>query len=119
MTLPLDCIADDFTGGTDLAGMLVKNGLRTLLVVGVPETRRGLVAARRQSTRSGQHQRHGGDGISDRRLSSDGFTCCFQGYPVARPRLIRSHRRQGKGARPKRIAPLFSVPFPELGDERP
>ena len=38
MTLLLGCIADDFTGGTDLAGMLVKNGLRTVLMVGVPET---------------------------------------------------------------------------------
>jgi uncharacterized protein YgbK (DUF1537 family) len=34
--LLLGCIADDFTGGTDLAGMLVKNGLRTVLMVGVP-----------------------------------------------------------------------------------
>lgn len=32
----LGCIADDFTGGTDLAGMLVANGMRTLLCVGVP-----------------------------------------------------------------------------------
>lgn len=38
MTLLLGCIADDFTGGTDLAGMLVKNGLRTVLMVGVPES---------------------------------------------------------------------------------
>jgi len=32
----LGCIADDFTGGTDLAGILVKAGMRTLQTVGVP-----------------------------------------------------------------------------------
>jgi len=33
----LGCIADDLTGGTDLAGILVKNGMRTVQVIGVPE----------------------------------------------------------------------------------
>ena len=32
----LGCIADDFTGATDLASMLVKNGMRTVQVIGVP-----------------------------------------------------------------------------------
>jgi len=32
----LGAIADDFTGATDLAGMLVKQGLRTVQVIGVP-----------------------------------------------------------------------------------
>jgi 3-dehydrotetronate 4-kinase len=32
----LGCIADDFTGGTDLAGMLVKAGMRTVQLIGVP-----------------------------------------------------------------------------------
>lgn len=36
MTALLGCIADDFTGGTDLAGMLVKAGMRTVLLIGVP-----------------------------------------------------------------------------------
>ncbi len=36
MTLLLGCIADDFTGGTDLAGMLVKAGMRTVQLIGVP-----------------------------------------------------------------------------------
>ncbi len=36
MAALLGCIADDFTGGTDLAGMLVKAGMRTVLLVGVP-----------------------------------------------------------------------------------
>lgn len=36
MTILLGCIADDFTGGTDLAGMLVKHGMRTVQMIGVP-----------------------------------------------------------------------------------
>ncbi|WP_437419270.1 3-oxo-tetronate kinase [Stutzerimonas chloritidismutans] len=35
--LLLGCIADDFTGGTDLASMLVRGGMRTIQVIGVPE----------------------------------------------------------------------------------
>ena len=31
------CIADDFTGATDLAGMLVKAGLRTVQMIGLPD----------------------------------------------------------------------------------
>ena len=37
MGVILGAIADDFTGATDLAGMLVKQGLRTVQVIGVPE----------------------------------------------------------------------------------
>jgi uncharacterized protein YgbK (DUF1537 family) len=37
MAPTLGCIADDFTGGTDLAGMLVKSGLRTVQMIGVPD----------------------------------------------------------------------------------
>ena len=37
MTVLLGCIADDFTGGTDLAGMLVKAGMRTVQLIGVPQ----------------------------------------------------------------------------------
>ena len=36
MSAVLGCIADDFTGGTDLAGMLVKAGMRTVQMIGVP-----------------------------------------------------------------------------------
>jgi uncharacterized protein YgbK (DUF1537 family) len=36
MGVLLGCIADDFTGGTDLAGMLVKAGMRTIQLIGVP-----------------------------------------------------------------------------------
>ncbi len=34
----LGCIADDFTGATDLASMLVRGGMRTVQVIGVPGT---------------------------------------------------------------------------------
>ena len=37
MSILLGCIADDFTGATDLAGMLVKHGMRTVQTIGVPE----------------------------------------------------------------------------------
>ncbi len=37
MVPKLGCIADDFTGGTDLAGMLVKNGMRTVQMIGIPD----------------------------------------------------------------------------------
>ena len=33
----LGCIADDFTGATDLANMLVRGGMRTVLVIDVPD----------------------------------------------------------------------------------
>ena len=33
----LGCIADDFTGATDLASMLVRNGMRTVQVIGMPD----------------------------------------------------------------------------------
>jgi 3-dehydrotetronate 4-kinase len=33
----LGCIADDFTGATDLAGMLVANGMRAVQMIGVPD----------------------------------------------------------------------------------
>ncbi|WP_170294645.1 3-oxo-tetronate kinase [Roseospira navarrensis] len=33
----LGCIADDFTGATDLASMLVREGMRSIQVIGVPE----------------------------------------------------------------------------------
>uniref|UniRef100_UPI001F1FAC5E 3-oxo-tetronate kinase n=1 Tax=Falsiroseomonas oryziterrae TaxID=2911368 RepID=UPI001F1FAC5E len=37
MPLLLGCVADDFTGATDLASMLVKNGMRCVQVIGVPD----------------------------------------------------------------------------------
>jgi uncharacterized protein YgbK (DUF1537 family) len=37
MPLLLGCIADDFTGATDLASMLVRNGMTAVQVIGVPE----------------------------------------------------------------------------------
>jgi uncharacterized protein YgbK (DUF1537 family) len=36
MPLLLGCIADDFTGATDLASMLVRNGMTCVQVIGVP-----------------------------------------------------------------------------------
>jgi len=36
MTILLGCIADDFTGATDLASMLVQSGMRTAQLIGIP-----------------------------------------------------------------------------------
>lgn len=36
MSILLGCIADDFTGATDLASMLVRAGMRTVQTIGVP-----------------------------------------------------------------------------------
>ncbi|WP_153101986.1 3-oxo-tetronate kinase [Paraburkholderia hayleyella] len=40
----LGCIADDFTGATDLANMLVRGGMRTVQTIGVPATAEAVVA---------------------------------------------------------------------------
>ena len=37
MTILLGCIADDFTGATDLANNLVRGGMRTVQTIGTPE----------------------------------------------------------------------------------
>jgi hypothetical protein len=39
MSVLLGCIADDFTGGTDLADTLVSNGMRTIRTNGIPPAR--------------------------------------------------------------------------------
>jgi uncharacterized protein YgbK (DUF1537 family) len=36
MSLWFGCIADDFTGATDMASMLNKGGLRTVQTIGIP-----------------------------------------------------------------------------------
>ncbi|GIT89618.1 HPr kinase [Jannaschia pagri] len=38
MATVLGCIADDFTGATDLAGLLARSGVRVSLRIGVPDT---------------------------------------------------------------------------------
>ncbi|MFK0164331.1 3-oxo-tetronate kinase [Rhizobium sp. NPDC090279] len=40
MTLLLGCIADDFTGATDLAALLARSGLPVSLRIGIPEEKR-------------------------------------------------------------------------------
>ena len=37
MSVLLGCIADDFTGATDLGGFLVKQGFRTIQLNGIPD----------------------------------------------------------------------------------
>ncbi|MGH6944468.1 MAG: 3-oxo-tetronate kinase, partial [Geminicoccaceae bacterium] len=45
MSLLLGCIADDFTGATDLASMLVRNGMASVQLIGVPDRAIDLGAA--------------------------------------------------------------------------
>lgn len=45
MTPLLGCIADDFTGATDLAGMLVHAGMRTVQMIGVPQSPQSYLSA--------------------------------------------------------------------------
>ena len=39
MSIVLGCIADDFTGATDLANMLVQQGMPTIQLIGTPENK--------------------------------------------------------------------------------
>ncbi|UIN32978.1 3-oxo-tetronate kinase [Methylobacterium oryzae] len=45
MSLALGCVADDYTGASDLANTLTKAGLRTIQTIGVPEDGRSLPEA--------------------------------------------------------------------------
>jgi uncharacterized protein YgbK (DUF1537 family) len=45
MSLALGCVADDYTGASDLANTLTKAGLRTIQTIGVPEDDRALPEA--------------------------------------------------------------------------
>lgn len=45
MSLALGCVADDYTGASDLANTLTKAGLRTIQTIGVPEEGRSLPEA--------------------------------------------------------------------------
>ncbi|MFE7711336.1 3-oxo-tetronate kinase [Streptomyces sp. NPDC057486] len=62
MTLRIGCIADDFTGGTDVAAAFRRAGLRTALVFGVPDTETPLpddcdaavIALKSRSTAAGE-----------------------------------------------------------------
>lgn len=45
MTTVLGCIADDFTGATDIAGLLARSGVRVSLRIGVPDGPPGDTAA--------------------------------------------------------------------------
>ncbi len=39
-TISLGCIADDYTGASDLANTLTRQGLRTVQTIGVPSNAR-------------------------------------------------------------------------------
>lgn len=45
MAVLLGCIADDLTGATDLADTLVRNGMRTVQLIGIPDETTGTIDA--------------------------------------------------------------------------
>ena len=45
MTTVLGCIADDFTGATDLAGLLARSGADVSLRIGIPKVQASEAAA--------------------------------------------------------------------------
>jgi 3-dehydrotetronate 4-kinase len=44
MTIKLGCIADDFTGATDLANNLVRSGMKTVQIIGTPDSDQAIEA---------------------------------------------------------------------------
>ena len=48
---PIGCIADDYTGGTDVAAALRRHGLRTVLLFGLPDDACTLQTATQSSSR--------------------------------------------------------------------
>ena len=51
MGVLLGAIADDFTGATDLCNTLVRRGMRTVQLIGVPAEKRRLRTPKRSSWR--------------------------------------------------------------------
>ena len=49
MSILIGCVADDFTGATDLANTLVRAGMRTVQLLGVP---RGTIESRLHRARA-------------------------------------------------------------------
>ena len=58
MTLLLGCIADDFTGATDLANTLVKAGMRTIQLLAVPADELAVPDAASEHTLLSAHGGH-------------------------------------------------------------
>ena len=82
MAVLLGCIADDFTGGTDLAGMLVKHGMRTVQMIGVPEraAARGRRCGGRRAQVAHQPGRRGGRASRSPRCAGCRSAGCRQFY---------------------------------------
>ena len=71
----LGCIADDFTGATDLANNLVRAGMRVVQTIGVPEQPLGVGSPDRGVT--GEPASHGCV-----RMTSDDVAELFERVPV-------------------------------------
>ena len=112
----LGCIADDFTGATDLALMLKRGGMRTVLVVGLPRRERlpdadAIVVALKSRTIPAQ------DAIEQSLQSADALLAGGARLKYFRARhrrcvklifLASARRRACRGSRACR---LFSIPL--------
>ena len=90
MTIRLGCIADDFTGATDLANNLVRAGMRTVQTIGVPVDD----AARDDRRRCGRRRAQ----VANDRAAARGRAVA-RGVPLAAPRPAR-RRSTSRSARP-------------------
>ncbi len=97
----LGCIADDFTGATDLANNLVRAGMRTVQTIGVPEDATGTGRSRRGGRRAQvAHHRagRGGGAVAARRCAG----CVPQGVAAGLLQVLldlRLHARTATSAR--------------------
>ena len=89
----LGCIADDFTGATDLANMLVRGGMRTIQTIGVPsaplaEDVDAVVVALKSRTipvRAGRRAVAGGAGLAASRPAAGSSTSSTARPSIPRP----------------------------------
>ena len=98
MTLRLGCIADDFTGATDLANNLVRAGMRVVQTIGVADGRRRAGRATRSSSPSSRARSHPAEAVAQslaacRWLQASGATPdLLQGLLDLRLDAARQHR---------------------------
>ena len=126
MTIRLGCIADDFTGATDLANNLVRAGMRVVQTIGVPERRRGagradvdavVVALKSRTIAPGRRGGAVARGLplaAGRRRDAD----LLQGLLDLRLDAARQHRPGARGADGRARLPTSRSPrrrFPDNG----
>ena len=121
MSLLLGCIADDFTGATDLASMLVRHGMATVQLIGVPGAgdRPGRRPGGRGRAQVAHDRRRGRDPPVARRArvaaraGAPGRSCSSTARPSIRPTAAtsgRSARRCSRRSAPTSRSPARPCP---------